>query len=86
MSRRDKMRARIGIDIWFQRQRINDRAHKIAMIDMFCEDFKFDSSNVRDCRLLNAKHTFIQKKWPEFTTYVQKNYKLWLELQYTSYV
>jgi|HubBroStandDraft_3_1064219.scaffolds.fasta_scaffold50239_4 hypothetical protein len=65
-----------GIRIWFSKILITNTAHQDAMIEMFLEDFGFKGD------VYAQKVAFIQNRWNKFTQYVQKNYKLWLELQY----
>lgn len=83
MSKRDRERNSLGIKYWFNRIGIRDAKIQNGLKEMFLEDFEFNPSNIRNCRLDNAKDAFIQKNWSKFTEYVQRNHKFYIEIQYT---
>lgn len=66
-----------GIRNWFNKTLITNKEHQDVMMEMFLQDFGFKGT------VYVQKVSFISNRWNKFTQYVQKNYKLWLELQYT---
>lgn len=72
-----------GIRNWFRKIEITNRHHQDAMIFCFLTDFGWDFKGKEYKDIDVPMGMFIDNRWKKFTQYVQKNYKLWLELQYT---
>lgn len=71
-----------GIRNWFRKKDIKNKHHQDAMIAMFLEDFGWKGKEYTDLDFSNSN--FINARFDVFTRYVQKNYKLWLQLPKTN--
>lgn len=79
---KDSAHREYGISNWFRLIGIKNQDHQTAMREMFLTDFGF-KSNQQGHALSAQKTAFINNRWNKFTQYVQKNYKFWLEFQYS---